>query len=91
MEILINHDILYEDEEYFTAEIQTKLQNKSARVIIRDNFTVLCSFDEVQYDVYESAGSVALTLNSSRATTSSSYTVQVDTIYGNGTALRELV
>ena len=91
VEILIHHDLEDEDEEYFTAELQTELRNRSAKVIIRDAFTVLCSFAESAYDVYESVGSVNLTLNSNRTTPSSNYTVQVETIYGSGSASGELV
>ena len=91
VEILIRHDLMAEGDEDFTAELQTDSQNTSTKVIIRDAFTVQCNFDKAEYDVYESVGSVTLTLNSSRATFKSRYTLQVDTIYGMGTAFGELV
>ena len=91
VEILIHHDLMDEDEENFTAELQTDSQNISTTIIIRDTVTVLCSFDKPEYRVYESIGSINLTLNSSRATPRSNYTVQVDTVYGIGNASGELV
>ena len=87
MKILINYDDDDEDEENFTAEIQSDPKNTSATVIIRE--AVLCSFNKSTYQVFESVGSISLTLNSNRATPSSNYTVQVDTVYGGGNASSE--
>ena len=88
VKILINYDDDdEEDEENFIAEIQSDLINTSATVIIRE--AVLCSFNKSTYQVFESVGSISLTLNSNRATPSSNYTVQVDTVYGGGNASSE--
>ena len=91
VEILIHHDLLDEDEENFTAELQTDSQNTSTTIIILDTVTVLCSFDKPEYHVYESVGNFSLGLNSSRAIpVGLVYKVQVDTIYGTGNASGEL-
>ena len=87
VKILINYDDDDEDEESFIAELQSDLENASATVIIRG--AVLCSFNKSTYQVFESVGNISLTLNSNRATPSSNYTVQVDTIYGGGNASGE--
>lgn len=89
LEILIHHDVLDEDEETFTAELQSVFFRTSATIIIRDTFTVFCSFDRLEYHVYESVENVTLTLISSRASPRLSYTVQVNTIYGIGNASGE--
>ena len=88
MKIQIHHDLLDEDEEYFTAELQSESldTNPSANITIRDTVVVLCTFDSSEYTVYESVGNVSLTLNSSKAIPHSSYTVLVDTVYGIGNA-----
>ena len=91
VEILIHHDLLDEDEEHFTAELQTDSQNPSTTIIIRDTVTVLCSFNKPEYHVYESVGNISLGLYSNRTTPRSNYTVQVDTVYGVGNASGELV
>ena len=90
VEVLIHHDIENEGEESFTAELQSDSQNTSATVIIRDVFTVLCQFDQSVYDVYESVGNADLTITcSSGANYSSSYRLQVDTVYGSENASGE--
>ena len=90
VEVLIHHDIESEGEENFTAELQSDSRNASATVFIRDVFTVLCQFDQPAYDVFESVGSANLTINcSSRANYSSSYRLQVNTVYGSGNASGE--
>ena len=90
VEVLIHHDIENEGEESFTAELQSDSQNASATVFIRDVFTVLCQFDQSAYDVYESVGSADLTITcSSGANSSSSYRLQVNTVYGSGNASGE--
>ena len=93
VEILIHHDLLDEAEEYFTVEFQSPTKsndtNTSTTVIIQDSAIVLCTFNKSEYRVYESVGSVSLTLNSSRAIPHSNYTVHVDTVYGIGNASGE--
>ena len=91
VEILIHHDLLDEDEEYFTAELLSEYDciNTSANITIRDTAVVLCSFDRLEYYVFESVGSINLTLNSSKPIPHLNYTVQVDTVYGNGNASGE--
>lgn len=88
VEILIHHDLLDEDEEYFTAELLSESDDvkASTTVIIRDTYTVQCTFDKSEYHVYESVGSVSLILNTSRVIPRSHFTVQVDTITGIGNA-----
>ena len=88
VKILIHHDTKDEGEENFIAYLLLDSENVSATVIIWDTVTVLCSFDKAVYDVYESLGNVTLTVNSSMATSSSNYTVQVNTVFsefGNAT------
>ena len=91
VEILIHHDLLDEGEEYFTAELPSECDdtNTSATITIRDTAIVLCTFDRSVYSVYESVGSVSLTLSSSKAIPRSNFTVQVDTVYGIGNASGE--
>ena len=93
MEILIHLDLLDEDEENFYAEVQSESidANISTTVVIHDTAVVLCTFSKSDYIVYESLGSVSLTLNSSRAIPHSNYTVHVDTVYGSGNASGEYV
>ena len=86
VKILIYHDLVDEGEEYFTAILELSSETTSATIFIRDTIIVLCSFDKSQYDVYESLGSISLTVTSNKATPSLSYAVQVDTIYGLGNA-----
>ena len=89
--VLIHHDLLDEDKEYFTAELPSEYNgiNTSANITIRDTVVVLCSFDRLEYHVFESVGSINLTLNSSKPIPHLNYTVQVDTVYGNGNASGE--
>ena len=90
VEILIHHDLLDEDEEYFTVELPSESDgtNTTATITIRDTAIVQCTFDRSEYSVYESVGSVRLTLSSSKSIPHS-YSVQVDTIYGIGNASGE--
>ena len=81
MKILIYHDRDDEDEEYFTANLELNSESTSAKIFIRDTITVLCSFNESQYDVYESLGNINLTVTSDKAIPCLNYTVQVDTIF----------
>ena len=93
VEILIHHDQVDEDEEYFTVELLSEFndtnKSASANITIRDTIVVMCTFGRSKYSVYESVGSVSLTLNSSKAIPHSNYTVQVDTVYGIGNASGE--
>ena len=95
MKIRILQDLMDEDEEYFTAELQSESNDTNtsvmATITIRDTAIILCSFDRSEYSVYESVGHVLLTLNSSKATPHSNYTVLVDTVYGNGNASGEYI
>ena len=86
VKILIYHDLVDEGEEYFTAILEFNSENTSATIFIQDTITVLCSFDNSQYDVYESLRNISLTVTSDKAIPSLSYAVQVDTIYGLGNA-----
>ena len=88
VKILIYHDRDDEDEEYFTANLELNSGSTSAKIFIRDTITVLCSFNESQYDVYESLGNINLTVTSDKAIPFLNYSVQVDTIFyeiGNAT------
>ena len=93
VEILIHHDLLDEDEEFFTAELLSEPDDTdtSATITIRDTVVVLCSFDRSKYTVFESVGHVSLNLNctSSKPIPHLNYTVQVDTVYGIGNASGE--
>ena len=93
MKIRIHLDPINEEEEYFTAELQSESHDTNtsamATITIRDTPIVLCTFDSSEYSVYESVGNVSLTLNSSKAIPHSNYTVQVDTVYGIGSASGE--
>ena len=96
MEILIHPDLLDEDEESFSATVQSESDdtNISTTVVIQDTAVVLCAFSKSDYLVYESVGSVSLTLNSSRAIPNSNYsnyTVHVNTVFGSGNASGEYV
>lgn len=91
VKILIHHDTKDEGEENFIAYLLLDSGNLSTTIIIRDTVTILCSFDKAVYDVYESLGNVTLTVNSSMATSSSNYTVQVNTLFSEfGNATGEL-
>ena len=88
VKILIYHDLVDEGDENFTANLELNSENTSATIFIRDTITVLCSFDKLQYNVYESLGNIGLTVTSDKAIPSLSYKVQVDTIFcgiGNAT------
>ena len=87
MLIPIQYDLVVENEEYFTVHLLSPAacQPNSINISILDTTVVLCTFDEAEYIVYESVGHVNLTLNSSRPI-SEDYKVDVNTIYGIGTA-----
>ena len=91
MLIPIHHDLLDEDEEYFTAHLLSAAacQPDSIKISILDTTVVLCTFDEAVYIVYESVEHVNLTLSSSRCIPDSNYMVQVVTVFGIGNATRE--
>ena len=92
VEVLIRSDLLDEETECFTAELQAEysdcippMQNYSTSVCIVDTRTVLYTFQQPEYFVYESTGHVTLKLNSSRAIPLD-YAVDVDTVFGLGNA-----
>ena len=95
VKVLIRGDLLDEETECFTAELQSEysdcippMQNYSTSICIVDTRTVLYTFQQREYFVYESNSQVSLKLNSSRAIPSD-YTVDVDTVFGLGNALGE--
>ena len=90
VDILIHDDLLDEDTECFTADLvglYSELPEciNSSTVCILGIQTVLCTFEEAEYFVYESSGYVTLKLNSSRPYPTN-FDVEVDTIYGIGNA-----
>lgn len=91
VDILIRDDTLDEDTECFTTQLQssehTPLIRKFA-VCIKDADTVLYTFHQPEYFVYESNGLVTLTLNSSRPIPLE-FKVDVDVIDGIGNATGE--
>ena len=86
--ILIHDDVEDEDTECFTVEWLSSDFNSSSTVCIVDNPIVFCNFQQPEYFVHESTGSVTLTLNSSRPIPSE-FHVDVDIIYGIGNASGE--
>ena len=86
--ILIHDDVVDEDTECFTVEWLSRDFNSSSTVCIVDNPIVFCNFQQPEYFVHESTGSVTLTLNSSRPIPSE-FHVDVDIIYGIGSASGE--
>ena len=90
--ILIHDDQLDEFTECFTAEASLMKGpdcHSSSTLCIMDTRSVLYSFQQPNYTVYESTGRVILTLTSSRSIPSN-YEVDVDTIYnGIGNASGE--
>ena len=91
MLIPIQYDLVVENEEYFTVHLLSPAacQPNSINISILDTTVVLCTFDEAEYNVYESIGSVNLTLSSNWPISYSNYTVQVVTVFGIGNATRE--
>ena len=90
VEILIHDDLLDENTECFTADLVGFYSESpdcinSSTVCILGTHTVLCTFQESEYFVYESAGFVTLKLNSSRPYPSD-FNVDVAIIYGIGNA-----
>ena len=92
VEVLIRGDLLDEETECFTAELQVEysdcippMQNYSTSICIVDTRTVLYTFQQPEYFVYESTGHVTLKLNSSRAIPSD-YAIDVDALFGLGNA-----
>lgn len=92
VEILIHLDVMDEDAESFTAELQSEPSDTStsATIIIKDTTVVLCTFGDSEYTVYESVGSVNLTLISNKIIPHSNYTVQVETVLDIGNASGEI-
>ena len=92
VKILIHDDQLDEYTECFTAEASLMTGpdcHSSSTLCIMDTRSVLYSFQQPNYTVYESTGRVTLELTSSRSIPSD-YEVDVDTIYnGIGTASGE--
>ena len=94
VKVLIRGDLLDEETECFTAELQAEddcippMQNYSTSICIVDTRTVLYTFQQPEYFVYESTGHVTLKLNSSRAIPSD-YTVDVSAVFGLGNASGE--
>ena len=91
MKVLIRGDLLDEETECFTAELQSEYSDcipptqNSTSICIVDTRTVLYTFQQPEYFVYESTGHVTLKLNSSRAIPSD-YAVDVDALFGVGNA-----
>ena len=92
VKILIRGDLLDEETECFTAELQSEypecippMQNYSTSVCILDTRKVLYTFQQPEYFVYESTGHVILKLNSTRAIPLD-YAVDVDALFGLGNA-----
>ena len=91
VKVLIRGDLLDEERECFIAELQVEddcippMQNYSTSICIVDTRTVLYTFQQPEYFVYESTGNVTLKLNSSRAIPSD-YTVDVGAVFGLGNA-----
>ena len=92
VEVLIRGDLLDEETECFTAELQAEypdcippMRHYSTSICIVDTRTVLYTFQQPEYTVYESTGHVTLKLNSSRAIPSD-YAVDVGAVFGFGNA-----
>ena len=91
VKVLIRGDLLDEETECFIAELQGEddcfppMQNYSTSICIVDTRTVLYTFQQPEYFVYESTGHVTLKLNSSRAIPSD-YAIDVDAVFGLGNA-----
>ena len=96
--ILLNEDLLDVDGKCFTADLEFQSEQSgcappmsnpfTTRICIPDRRTVICTFLEPEYYVYESAGYITLWLNSSRPVPLE-ISVYVDTIYGIGNASGE--
>ena len=88
-DVLIHDDAIDEETECFTAELQSDcipLERKfSTTICIVDTYSVVYSFQQAEYYVYESNGHVTVTLNSSRPIPED-FEVDVNTVYGIGTA-----
>ena len=96
VDILIKKDFRNTDRKCFTADLELQAGSSGCappeynpsftrKICIRDSHTVLCTFQQPEYFVYESTGHVTLKLNSSRAIPSD-YAVDVDTVFGLGNA-----
>ena len=87
--VLIHDDAINEETECFTAELQSDCipleRNFTTAVCIVDAYSVVYSFQQPEYFVYESNGHVSVTLNSSRPIPED-FEVDVNTVYGIGTA-----
>ena len=94
VKVLIRGDLLDEETECFIAELQGEddcfppMQNYSTSICIVDTRTVLYTFQQSEYFVYESTGPVTLVLNSSRPIPSD-YAVDVSVVFGLGNASGE--
>ena len=88
VQILIRDDLVDENTEWFSAELQSSSCNSSTTVSIIDNPIVICSFQQREYFVYEYTRNATLTLNSSRSLPLDFHVV-VGVIYGTGNASGE--
>ena len=94
VKVLIRDDLLDEETECFIAELQVEddctppMQNYSTSICIVDTRTVLYTFQQPEYSVYESTGHANLKLNSSQAIPSD-YAVDVSVVFGLGNASGE--
>ena len=88
-DVLIHDDALDEETECFAAVLQSDCipleQKYSTTVCIVDTYSVVYSFQQTDYFVYESNGHVSVTLNSSRPIPED-FEVDVNTVHGIGTA-----
>ena len=93
VELLIHDDILDEDTECFTAELGTLLPNYTSltqnisTICLVDIPIFLCFFTQAEYYAYESNNLVTVTVTIDSTTSiQTNFTVDVDTIYGIGSA-----
>lgn len=84
VKILILDDLMDEVTEFFTAE----LPSDSTTIYIVDTGTVVYTFHQSEYFVYESNSYVTLNLSSSKRIPSE-FQVDVDIVYGIGNASGE--
>ena len=96
-EVLIHDDTLVEGTECFTAEIRPELPAYISRVLnsptticIEDSHTVLYTFQQQEFSVFESNGPITVKLTSS-VPVPSHVIVDVDVIDGHGNATGELI
>ena len=87
-DVLIRDDTMVEGTKCFPAELHSELpqytpliQNASTTICIEDSHTVLYTFQQQEFCVYESIGYVSVRLNSSEPIPSD-VTVDVDVIDG---------